>query len=136
MEMIIIRTAETKHQTIGQGMLIDKSGQKNFDFCTLELPFLGNQSLISCIPLGSYKVEKRRSEKFGTHFHILDVQDRTLILIHVGNYHRNSTGCILVGSEHKYLNKDSELDVANSLETMKKLLELLPATFNLTIMKV
>lgn len=136
MEMIIIRTAETKHQTIGQGMLVDESGQKNFDFCTLELPFLGNQKLISCIPLGSYRVVKRRSDKFGTHFHVLDVQNRTLILIHVGNYHVNSTGCILVGSEHKYLNNDSELDVANSLGTMKKLLELLPATFNLTIMKV
>lgn len=134
--MIIIRTAETKHQTIGQGMLVDESGQKNFDFCTLELPFLGNQRLISCIPLGSYKVVKRRSPKYGTHFHVLDVQDRTLILIHVGNYHVNSTGCILVGSEHKYLNRDSELDVANSLVTMKKLLELLPAKFNLTIMKV
>ena len=136
MEMIIIRTAETKHQTIGQGMLVDESGQKNFDFCTLELPFLGNQKLISCIPLGNYRVEKRHSTKFGTHFQVLDVQNRTLILIHVGNYHINSTGCILVGSEHKYLNKDSELDVANSLGTIKKLLELLPATFNLTIMKV
>ena len=48
----------------------------------------------------------------------------------------NTKGCILVGSEHKYLNTDKNLDVAGSLQTMQKLNTILPLTFDLEIVEI
>lgn len=135
MKILIVRTAENQHQTIGTGLVLDDNGVLLFQFATLELPFLGNRRLISCIPLGVYKIVKRRSERFGTHFHVLDVTNRTLILIHVGNYHRNSSGCILVGREHKHLDTDSCIDVADSRNTMNRLLALCSSELTLEILE-
>ena len=61
------------------------------------------------IPAGTYKIGMRRTggfhnrytQKFG-HFHrgmlhVLDVPGFTYILIHVGNYDRDTDGCLLLG---------------------------------------
>lgn len=133
MRMLIIRSAMNQDQTIGTGLAFDNLGRMLFEFQTLELPFLQNAKGISSIPEGRYIVEKRQSERFGSHFHVKDVQERSMILIHIGNYHRNTSGCILVGSEHKYLDKDHCLDVVDSRTTMKKLVEIFPTRFALTI---
>lgn len=133
MKMLIIRSGANQHQTIGTGLIFDNLGRMLFEFQTLELPFLNNKVGVSCIPSGQYKVEKRQSERFGSHFLVKDVTGRSMILIHLGNYHRNTSGCILVGSEHKYLDSDNCLDVIESRITMKKLVEILPTNFELTI---
>ncbi|MAG45057.1 hypothetical protein CL633_04185 [bacterium] len=68
---------------------------------TLELPWNDNKKGISCIPKGVYEVKKRHTEKSKykyEHLHILDVRDRELILMHIGNYPKNSKGCILLGN--------------------------------------
>ena len=52
---------------------------------SIELPWVGNQHIVSCIPEGKYEMKKRFSEKFGEHLHITDVPGRTLILIHPAN---------------------------------------------------
>lgn len=134
--MIIIRTRETQKQTIGQGFVIDESGQTLYSFNSLELPFEDNKKQISCIPAGIYKVVKRNSEKSGRHFEIKDVEDRSLILMHVGNYHNQTKGCILVGNGFKYLNGDNELDIINSLKTMQILLTISPVYFFLKIIEI
>ena len=134
--MLIIRTAKNDFQTTGTGLILDESGQTLLGFRTLELPYRNNMREISSIPAGKYRVEKRTSVKYGSHFHVLGVSGRTLILIHVGNYHINTKGCILVGSEHKYLNTDKNLDVANSLQTMAKLNTILPLNFDLEIVEI
>ena len=136
MKMLIIRTTENDFQTIGTGLILDESGQTLFSFRTLELPYKKNMREISSIPTGKYRVEKRISIKYGSHFHVLGVSGRTLILIHVGNYHINTKGCILVGSEHKHLNTDKNLDVANSLQVMKELNTILPLNFDLEIVEI
>lgn len=133
MKMLIIRSGANQHQTIGTGLIFDNLGRMLFEFQTLELPFLNNKVGISCIPIGNYKVEKRQSDRFGSHFHVKDVAGRSMILIHLGNYHANSSGCILVGSGHKYLDNDSCLDVIDSRLTMKKLVDIMPSNFDLTI---
>lgn len=133
MTMLINRSGANQHQTIGTGSVFNNLGRKIFEFKTLELPFLNNKVGISCIPPGYYKVEKRQSVRFGSHFHIKDVAGRSMILIHIGNYHRNTSGCILVGSEHRHLDSDHCLDVINSRGTMKKLLDITPSNFILTI---
>jgi hypothetical protein len=52
---------------------------------TIELPWLHNKPQISCIPEGRYELEKRYSEHFGWHLHLLAVANRSLVLIHPAN---------------------------------------------------
>lgn len=52
---------------------------------TIELPWLNNKHQVSCIPEGRYELEKRYSEHLGWHFHLKDVVNRSLILIHPAN---------------------------------------------------
>lgn len=100
---------------------------------TLELPWLENRRSISCIPIGDYEVKRRTSEKYGEHFHILDVPDRSHILIHHGNFNSQIKGCVLVGEELRDINIDGLPDVSNSRATMEVLLDRLPETFTLRI---
>lgn len=132
MKLIIGRTFENDRQTIGQ-MHVVKDDNVIFTCATLELPFLNNERRVSCIPSGIYNVEKRVSKKFGEHFHILDVSNRSYILIHKGNYHTQILGCVLVGAYFKDINHDGYTDVVSSGHTVKKLLNILPEKFKLTI---
>jgi len=62
---------------------------------TIELPWLQNKKVISCIPEGTYPLEKRFSVQFGLHFQICNVPRRSNILIHPANYAtRELRGCI------------------------------------------
>lgn len=115
-------------QTIGRMYYKDKQ------ICvTLELPWKENKNRISCIPKGTYKVVERTSPKYGLHFHVTDVPGRSLILIHNANYVTDLLGCIGVGSEFTFINKDAHLDITNSRKTMAMLLKDLPKEFNLII---
>lgn len=50
------------------------------------------------IPLGQYVIEIRYSPRFSRPLpHLLDVPGRSDILIHSGNWPRDTEGCILVG---------------------------------------
>lgn len=133
MEMIIYRTTNEDKQRLGTGFLVKKNGEVPFDFYTLELADRQNKRSISCIPAGVYTVVKRRSVRFGWHFHIQNVPNRELILIHVGNSYRNTNGCILVGTGLKNIDSDETTDVINSIEAMRRLLDLLPDSFILKI---
>ena len=102
---------------------------------TLELPWKENKRRVSCIPAGRYTVVRRTSPKYGEHFHITNVPNRDLILIHAGNYAGSKNpktkmsdilGCILVGTSMYDINADGIVDITNSKKAMKKLLKLLP----------
>jgi hypothetical protein len=58
---------------------------ENLQCYSIELPWLKNERRKSCIPEGTYPVEKRTSEHFGKHLWIKDVPKRDLILIHAAN---------------------------------------------------
>jgi hypothetical protein len=100
---------------------------------TLELDWQNNEKRESCIPIGVYKVVPRTSKKYGNHFHVTNVPNRDMILFHSGNYHTHILGCILVGLAHKDVNKDGYLDVTQSRDAMKILLEAYPNGFELQI---
>lgn len=125
-DILILRTTNQSKQTLGRLLY------KNFSCFTLELPWKDNKTEISCIPAGKYKVSRRYSSKYGDHLQVLDVKDRTYILIHSGNYYSDILGCILVGSSLVDLNKDGYKDVTESKNTLKKLLSILPKT-NITL---
>jgi len=127
--MVTIKRIEyTDKQTLGLMYYNGKEVAK-----TLELADKNNAPKISCIPKGTYKVVGRYSQKYGNHFHITDVPNRSFILIHNGNYHTQILGCVLVGKAHLDINKDGYKDVTASKDKMKELLALLPNEFTLTI---
>ena len=94
--LLLIRDTFTDKSVIGKLYL---NGE--FYGHTLELPWNDNQKKISCIPKGVYEVVKRftaESKYKYEHLHILDVANREMILMHVGNYPKNSKGCVLLGN--------------------------------------
>jgi len=107
-------------QTIGRLVVFDGAMIK-LQLCTLELPDLGNQQNISCIPEGEYEVHRIYSPRFGKCFHIQDVPGRSEILIHKGNYNKDTHGCILVGMGRADINGDGTMDVIESSLAMEKL---------------
>jgi hypothetical protein len=100
---------------------------------TIELEWKNNARRISCIPIGTYTVVKRTSNKYGQHFHLINVPGRDMILIHSGNYYSDSLGCIIVGSDHKDIDKDGLVDVINSKATLNKMFTTFPDRFKLTV---
>jgi len=133
MKLQIKRTFRTKNQTLGNGIVIDHNGTNIFSFITLELPYIDNEPKISSIPVGIYEVVKRWSVKYGYHFWLQNVKNRSMILIHSGNYNNQTNGCILVGIYAKDTNNDGSIDTVLSKQCMQILNEILPNKFTLTI---
>jgi hypothetical protein len=101
---------------------------------TLELPWKDNQRFVSCVPTGSYRVLKYDAPSFKeATWMLMRVNERSGILIHQGNFHDQIRGCILVGSSHKDIDGDGQVDVVNSVKTIRKLDKVLPPQFILTI---
>lgn len=100
---------------------------------TLELPYRENKVRISCIPSGEYICKRYRSPRFPSKrqeqlgikyvFELLDVPNRTYILIHVGNYIKDTEGCILVGESQFVVNGIPSL--TNSIIALKKLIRII-----------
>ena len=87
---------------------------------TIELPWLGNQRRISCIPEGEYLLQLRFSPKFKWHFLLMDVPGRDLILIHPANDAKlELLGCIAPVTVHTGIGKGSASRKA--LEKLKAL---------------
>ncbi len=69
----------------------------------LEPPDKNNEQDISCIPEGSYICRRVDSPKYGDTFEITDVEGRSHILFHWGNWLHNTKGCPLTGEGFKKL---------------------------------
>lgn len=80
-------------------LTIPRKDGKNWTCKTLELPNNGNKQNNSCIPgQRTYVCERVDSPTFGDTFEITDVPgNRDNILFHVGNFPRNTSGCVLLG---------------------------------------
>jgi hypothetical protein len=64
---------------------------------TLELPWLENKTAVSCIPVGSYRVDLTPSRKFGRKMlEVLKVPGRVGIRVHAANTIAELRGCIAV----------------------------------------
>ena len=105
-----------------------------FQCFTLELPWINNETDISCIPkAAAYKGVKHHSSKNGDCIAITNVLDRTHIQIHSANFVRQIEGCIAVGKGIQFLDGDSIPDVINSRNTLRALLAVLPDSFDIEI---
>ena len=128
MHAVLNRKEYTDKQVLGEFKLFDKEGNEIFSAASLELPWRNNESRVSCIPTGKYKAVRRRSEKYPESYHIQEldsyqVNGRSWILIHKGNYHTDILGCILLGEGHIDINGDGYKDVYSSGKVIKKLVE-------------
>ena len=130
---VIIDRLVSSDKQINGSLYIINNHTLIFDCHTLELPDKNNEKRVSCIPKGTYKVMKRYSDKHKNHFQILDVPNRSFILIHSANYVYQLLGCIAVGKNKIDINGDGLDDVTESKTIMTKLYELLPDNFDLTI---
>lgn len=133
MKALLKRHGYTDKQTLGVLTVYDEDNVY-FTCCTLELPWLQNQRQVSCIPKGIYKVVPRTSPKYKRHLHVTNVEGRTWILFHHGNYHFQIRGCVLVGDSYTDINGDGYKDVTNSKKTMKELMKYCPNGFELEIL--
>lgn len=119
-------------QTLGWLYVHNDEGETVGSFATLELPWKGNKTNISCIPPapGGYEsytlkwLEDSPSFPY-EHYLVKEVKGRTHIKIHRGNYYTQIEGCILVGTGHTDINKDGVADVIDSTYAMNQLVALL-----------
>jgi len=100
-----------------------------FQCYSLELPWRENKQNISCIPNGDYDVVIRISPKYGKTYHVTNVENRSFILIHSGNWAGDTSkgfkthvnGCILLGKDRGLLAK--QLAVLNSRITVNRFMQ-------------
>jgi len=106
---------------------------KGMHYATVERSWQDNKPSISCIPIGEYKCAPRRYNRGGYDaIELLNVIERTHILMHIGNFANNSNGCILINTMFGSINNEwcglSSTNAFNSLMS-----ELGGLNFNLTI---
>ena len=137
-------TAVLKRVTTGdqgtKGFLHVSRGESQITLCVMELPWRNNAKSISCIPAGTYKCFPYASDKIRKGYEITNVQGRSGIVIHSGNWagdkkkgwKSDSSGCRLVGLSFGHLdNQEAVLYSKKALGMLFKFTE--GANLNLTI---
>jgi len=134
--ILLTRLTGNSKQTTGS-LIVHDVFKTHAQFATIELPWLNNIPFISCVPSGTYKAKKVFSSTFGWCIQILNVPNRTNILLHYGNFYTNTKGCILVGKSFANINNDSQIDISNSRQVIKQLASYFKPNqiFNITIQK-
>lgn len=107
MKLILTRIKSDVRGTIGYITQDD-----NLICYTLELPWKNNEPKVSCIPTGSYECVFWNSPKFGNTYEVMNVPNRSKILLHSGNTVNDIEGCILLGMSQS--TDDKEFMVMNS----------------------
>lgn len=98
-------------------------------YATIERPWRGNERNISCIPEGVYQCKPFSGRRFKNVWQLMDVPDRTYILIHAGNWAKDVQGCIAVG---KALSSTDYM-VMNSGDAIDELRGHLPDEFQIRV---
>jgi hypothetical protein len=121
--------------TYGNGYVVNDVDMIVFTFKTLELPWKDNRRSVSCIPEGVYDVVKEGPtlKRPYIYFRVPNVPGRSGILFHPGNFSSQIRGCLLPGERIKDINEDGILDIVNTTMTLKKIVDLMPDKFTLTI---
>jgi len=99
---------------------------------TLEPPWRDNEPCVSCIPEGTYPLQLRDSPivqrtsrgVYPEGWEITEVPNRTFIMFHVGNWVRDTEGCVLVGENFTWHWKNGPT-VANSVAGFNRFMEAL-----------
>jgi hypothetical protein len=98
---------------------------------TLENPWLDNRRNVSCIPEGEYECKPYSSAKYHNVWELQNVQDRSKILIHAGNFEEDTRGCILIG--RAIADYNGKKMITNSRHTLEKLRDIIGVKNSFTI---
>lgn len=110
----LVRRTEYPDRILGT-LSVRRSDEEIASYATLELPWRGNASNISCVPEGTYPVKLQWSNKFRRQmFYLQGTDPRSGIMIHNGNFPSQIQGCILIGTKHGPADADDVPDVINS----------------------
>jgi len=131
-ELFLSRKKYTDVQTIGT-MDVYNDNEFVVSLATLEQEDNNNEIGNSCIPKGTYNIDHYQSAKYPKAFILKDTLPRTGILIHNGNYHTHTTGCILIGFTHADINNDGFADVLYSRFALKRLANICRGETEITI---
>lgn len=126
MKTAVIKRQYQNDRVISKFILYDEN--KNLilqTFYSLELPWKENKHNISCIPEGIYSVEPNNTTAHPHTYRVLNVPDRSGILIHIANYISDLRGCIGLGMSLNDIDKDGKLDISSSTKAVKKLYDLI-----------
>lgn len=129
MKLKLIRDSDNGVCTLGR-----LYAEGEFIAWTLENTWVDNERAVSCIPLGCYRMETKQYGRFWERYKLpipilLDTEPRAEILIHPGNYAKDTLGCILVGDSK------GENAVWNSQRTWRFILPTLQSATEITIEK-
>jgi hypothetical protein len=133
--LTITRLTENEHNTLGIMIVTNNRGKILYNCITLELAYKENKKLISCIPKGTYRAEVGKSDKHGEVIYVKGVTNRQGILIHIGNYAKDTQGCILVGDKIGYLEAFKQHYIEKSKTTMSKLLTIIDKELMFIVIK-
>lgn len=109
-------------RTLGSLSVYDAAGVLQMHGWALEPPWLGNRIGESCIPCGLYDVRRRWSRRYREHLIVLGTEPRSLILLHAGNYPRDTRGCILPGLGRADIDGDGWNEVTSSRKALQGML--------------
>ena len=99
-KVILERFAYSPHGVFGRIIIPE------FECFTVERPWLDNKPRESCIPEGTYKIELGQYNRGGyPAYEVLEVPNRSLIKIHIGNTIDDVIGCIAPGKALGYLER-------------------------------
>lgn len=90
------------------GKLFGSEGQPQL--WAVERPWLANQSFVSCIPEGEYKLELFSGTHWKDVIEVTAVPGRYSILIHPANRPIELAGCIAPGMKGRILNNEPEVE--------------------------
>jgi len=113
-----------------------------FSCFTLELPWRDNKPNKSCIPTGTYKVKWMFSGRYGKKYELQNVENRTNILIHRGNYAGDTKkglksdvgGCILLGKRRGIINNQQVILLSTpTVRKFEQIMQHKPFVINLGV---
>ncbi len=121
MQVNLIRQGEKHNATLG---VLEVEGLDVVIY-TLEDAWNDNSPNISSIPPGKYVCtphnwKERRELRFKRVWRLLRVPNRTAILIHAGNDHEDTHGCILVGLKRDLSNSAFIGDSVKALNILRE----------------
>lgn len=125
--IILERIRDTGNVTMTLGSIQTQS--QRFEFAAIEPSWINNVKYVSCIPEGRYIGKKHHSPTHGHCILIQGVTNREHILMHAGNFYKQTEGCIMPGERFAYVNDDHIIDVASSKAMMDKMMAALPDEF-------
>lgn len=119
-DIVVLRDLFFDGQAIlGTCLIYDKNGKQVFKKESLERGWVNNENRVSCIPPGVYECVLEYSDKFRKDlWELKGVSGRSECKFHAANYWHQLNGCVALGNNRKYIDRDLVMDVTSSRDTM------------------